>query len=340
MNARLQGLYKLGRAAKENPARVGYVTGAIAMASLALLMAYEDDDDWKKREDWDRDNYWWFKFGGVAYRLPKPFELGAIGTIAERTYELAFNKEMTLKRFGGRMADIVSQQFSMSPVPQLAKPLVDMYANQDSFTGRPIETMGMERLRKRDRYTSSTSYAARFVGMLGLPDPLQLAQGRYEAVSPVQADSLIRGYFGWLGTMLTTAADYGIRPLVGGPEKPSMQLRDVFLAGQFMEGLPSTQSRYVTDFYKHAKEVELAYGSYRQALKQGDVKKAKEILADEGDKIRKYRLVEAVKRRESELNAKIRQVEASGASGPLKRSMLDRLQAQKDQFARRVTANP
>jgi hypothetical protein len=67
LNARLQGLYKLGRAAKEDPARFSIVAGAAALASLALLAAYSDDDDWKKREDWDRDNYWWFKFGGIAY---------------------------------------------------------------------------------------------------------------------------------------------------------------------------------------------------------------------------------------------------------------------------------
>lgn len=340
LNARLQGIYKLGRAAKEDTARVGYVTGAIAMASLALLMAYEDDDDWKKREDWDRDNFWWFRFGGVAFRIPKPFELGAIGTIAERTYELAFNKEMTLKRFGGRMADIVSQQFSMSPVPQLAKPLIDLYANQDSFTGRPIESMGMERLQKKDRYTNRTTYAARLVGSLGLPDPLQLAQGRYEAISPVQADALLRGYFGWLGTTIAVAADYGIRPLVGAPTKPAMQLRDVFLAGQFMEGMPSTQSRYVTEFYNQAKEIELAYGSYRQALKQGDTEKAKDILESEGDKIRKYRRVTQAKRRESELNARVRQVEQSKADPETKRRLLDMLAEQKDRIARTITANP
>jgi hypothetical protein len=40
LNARAQGLYKLGRAAKENPKRMGYVTGAVALASIALMLAY------------------------------------------------------------------------------------------------------------------------------------------------------------------------------------------------------------------------------------------------------------------------------------------------------------
>ena len=35
----------------------------------------------------DRDNYWWFKLGGIEYRIPKPFELGAVATLAERSVE-------------------------------------------------------------------------------------------------------------------------------------------------------------------------------------------------------------------------------------------------------------
>ena len=65
MNARLQGMYKLRRATKDDPARLALVTSAVALASLALLAAYGDDDDWKRREDWDRDNYWWFKLGAL-----------------------------------------------------------------------------------------------------------------------------------------------------------------------------------------------------------------------------------------------------------------------------------
>jgi hypothetical protein len=74
------------------------------------LLAYKDDDDWKKREDWDRDNYWWFKIGDTAYRIPKPFEIGAIGTLAERSLELMISDEMTGKRFAQRMKSHVRRR--------------------------------------------------------------------------------------------------------------------------------------------------------------------------------------------------------------------------------------
>jgi hypothetical protein len=99
MNARLQGLYKLGRGAVEDPRRFGIVVGGAALASMALLLAYKDDDDWKQREDWDRETYWWFKIGDKAFRIPKPFEIGAIATLAERGLELMASDDLTGKQF-------------------------------------------------------------------------------------------------------------------------------------------------------------------------------------------------------------------------------------------------
>jgi len=80
LNARLQGLYKLGRDGINPTVRVFYntatgkpiiqddiqkaksfstVAGAVTLASMALYMAFKDDEDFKKREQWDRDNFWW-----------------------------------------------------------------------------------------------------------------------------------------------------------------------------------------------------------------------------------------------------------------------------------------
>lgn len=322
-NARIQGLYKLGRAAKENPKRMGYVVGAVALASLALLTAYHDDDDWKKREDWDRDTYWWFKVGGVAFRIPKPFEIGAIGTLAERSAELLFDKEMDGQRFGQRLGKMVGDTFAMNPVPQMFKPLIDLYSNKDSFTGRPIESMGMERLRTEDRFTARTSEIAKLIGQAG-------------AMSPVQIDHLIRGYFGWLGATSVKAADEILRLGENNP-RPAMQLRDTFLIGNFVETLPTGSSRYVTAMYEQAKEIEEAYASWRNYLKMGDAEKAAEIFEDEKDKISRYRAAQRAKAEMTRINAKVRQVEANESlSSEEKRARLDRLSQQRDRVARSV----
>ena len=47
LNARIQGLYRLGRGAKANPHRFSAVTGAVALASVALYLAQRDDEDYR-----------------------------------------------------------------------------------------------------------------------------------------------------------------------------------------------------------------------------------------------------------------------------------------------------
>lgn len=335
LNARLQGLYKLGRAAHQDPKKFAIVTGAVASASLALLAAYGDDDDWKKREDWDRDTYWWFKIGDTAFRIPKPFEVGAIGTLAERTAEWMLDKEMTNARFGQRLSAMVFQTFAMDPTPQALKPLLDVYANKDSFSGRPIEGMADERLRPQDRYNERTSEVARLLGSMGLPDPVKLAKGDYEALSPKQVDFLLRGYFGWLATAGTTASDYALRPLMDRGERPAMQMRDVFLAGNFMEQLPTGSSRYVSTLYEQSRAVEQVWASYQAALKSGDVERAQAIRESEGETLARRSTVQGGKTRLAELSLQARRIEADRTlSAAEKRARLDAIAALKDRAAR------
>lgn len=337
LNARLQGLYKLGRAAKEDPRRFAAMAGAVSMASLALLAAYSDDEDWKKREDWDRDNFWWFKVGEIAFRIPKPFEVGAIGTVAERTAELMLSDEMTGKRFGQRISDMVFNTFAMDPTPQAIKPFLDVYANKDSFSGRAIEGMADERLRPQDRYNERTSEVARLLGSWGLPDPVRLAKGEYAGLSPKQIDFLLRGYFGWLATVSTTATDAIAKPLLGRGERPEARLRDAFLAGNFVESLPSGSSRYVTAMYEQARDVEQAWASYQAAIKSGDIEKAREIQQEEAPKLRSRMAVENAKSQIADLNARAKRIESDKfMSAQAKRAKLDEIETLRNRVAERV----
>lgn len=329
MNARLQGMYKLGRAGSQDPARMAYVVGAASLASMALLLWNADDDDWKKREDWDRDQYWWFKVGDEAFRIPKPFEVGAVASVAERSLEYLISDERDPgKRFLKSMGNLVGNNLSMNPIPQLVKPLIDLYANKDSFTGRPIETEGMQHLSKDERIGRGTSLPAQILGLL---DPT-------DSLSPVQIDFMARAYFGWLGTAAMTAVDYGIRPLSGLPDRAAMQLRDFPVLGNFTEGLPTNQSRYVTLFYDEAKKVDEAYADYRNALKLGQPEKAAEIIANRGELIRREREVAGARRVLGALNQQERRIELDQMLSPdAKRVVMDAIAAKKNELARRVT---
>ena len=330
MNARLQGLYKLGRAHNENPKRFYAVLGATALFSLALMAAYDDDDDWKKREDWDRDNYWWFKVGGVALRIPKPFEIGALASLAERSAELAFNNEMTGQRFRNRLLALLSDNLSMNPVPQMVKPLIDIYANKDAFTGRPIESMGMEKLEPDYRFRQSTSLVARGVSTAG-----NAATGG-NFLSPVQVDHLVQGYLSWLGAFVVGGASMIASGASSEPDKPSRDLWKIATGGMISE-LDGAPSRYVTQMYDQAKQLEQAYGTYRHLQKEGKAQEAAQFAQDHREELVRYRGVESVKRAESKINDRIRAIERGNLSSDDKREKINSLRSIQDRYARALS---
>jgi hypothetical protein len=146
MNARLQGLYKLGRSVKDNPARWA-TSRRRALASIALLLANKDDDDWKKREDWDRDSSGGSRSATRPTAFPSRSRSARSGTLAERSVELAISDEMTGKRFADRLKSMLGRR-SPEPRPAIlqadARPLREQGqlhrpADRDARHGEPLE---------------------------------------------------------------------------------------------------------------------------------------------------------------------------------------------------------
>ena len=301
LNARVQGLYKLGRDGIIPTSRVIYntatgkpieatdkqraeqfsvVMGAVVLASLMLYMAFKDDEEYKKREQWDRDNFWWFKLPGMdtAIRVPKPFEIGAMGTLAERVAEQIFDQGAEGKVFEQSLKRMLTDTFAINPIPQVFKPLVDLYANKDSFTGAPIETAGMERLSKAERIAERTSPLA-----IGLSQVANVFLPESMEVSPVQTDYAIKGYLGWLGGTISATSHYAVMPF-SKSAYPDANWTETMSMG-FIKTLPATQSKYVTAFYENNKEISQAYADMRHFAQLGQADKVQDILAEKGDKI-------------------------------------------------------
>jgi hypothetical protein len=341
MNARVQGLYKLGRDGVVPTSRVlyntatgkpldqtdvqkaqsfGYTTLAVAMASMALYMAFKDDEDYQKRDEWDRDNFWWFKVPGIdyAFRVPKPFEIGAIGTIAERTLEQIVDSGAEGKQFGDSIGRMFADTFAMNPIPQIVKPLIDLYANKDSFTGSPIESAGMERLSKQERSTDTTSPIAKAIGAASS------ILGEKGELSPVQVDYAIKAYFGWLGGTVAATSHYAVMPFKDG-EYPDAKLIDRISLG-FVKSLPSDQSRYVTAFYENNKQIGEAFADMRHFSEANEMEKLANILEEKGDKISLNTLYDHTSKSMANVRKQIRTVTNDDSmSGADKREEITRL---------------
>jgi hypothetical protein len=109
--ARLTGLHRLGRAAYENSKAFVMKGALVALASTALYLS-------------NRDNYYHFFTGGEHFRLPKPFEIGAIfGTLPERLAEFALDGQDG-ELLADRLGFILTQTFNVD-TPQIVTPLLE-----------------------------------------------------------------------------------------------------------------------------------------------------------------------------------------------------------------------
>jgi hypothetical protein len=341
LNARMQGLYKLGKDGitptgrvlyntitgkpieqtdKQKAASFSIVTGAVMLASLMLYVTFKDDEEFQKRDDWDRDNFWWIRLPGMEYalRIPKPFEIGAFGTMAERVAEQIMDDESEGKQFNQSLKRMLTDTFALN-MPQVIKPLFDLYANKDSFTGSPIESAGMERLSKEERQTENTSPLAK-----ALSKAYSLVVPEQAELSPVQTDYAIKAYFGWLGGTASWASHFAVMPFKDG-EYPDQKFMDSATAG-FIKTLPSNQSRYVTAFYENNREISQAYADMRHYSEVGDSEKVLQIMEEKGDKLALEKLYDKSSKEMANIRKQIRIVtESEGIDGATKRESIDRM---------------
>jgi hypothetical protein len=148
---------------------------------------------------------------------------------------------------------------------------------------------------------------------------------------------LIKGYFGWLGTFISGSFDKPARLLTNQPSRPAADLWKLATGGMVSQ-LNDSQSKYVSQVYEQAKAIEQAQGTWRALLKEGKTEEAKEFRADNIDKLKNYKSVEAIKGALSKINQQIRMIERSDADGQTKREKIRKLNEQKDKFARRLEA--
>jgi len=306
LNARLQGLDKLTRAmGPEQRAQLFAVLGTYSLASIGLYLAYKDDEDFKQREQWDRDTYHWFKIPGTegAFRIPRPFEVGAIGVIFERMVEQMVDDEVHGSVLAERILHVITETFAFDVRPQAVTPFIEMYANKDSFTGRPIESMAFKRLPPTERKYAYTSSA--YVNTSKL---LNLIPFKMVNLSPVQIEHLVQGYFGWVGS--TAAAAISISDYPRQYARFTSTGWDTPLGMGFFKSLPSVQSKYKTQFYDQLQQMNEVFALQRLYESRNEWDKAMTVATDNKNLLMWRTSYNRVQRKIQQLNREIRRIEA------------------------------
>lgn len=331
-NARVQGLYRLGRADPKRLARVGLVLTAASM----LLAFLNDGEDWyEELPDYEKDTYWHIRVGGHHFKIPKPFELGVIfATIPER---IARNlKELdSNKKSRERLWANVRDQLAFDPVPQMFRPALNVAMNRDSFRDAPIESVADEGKLPRSRYNVRTSETMKSAAdMMG---PVADATG----MSPKRMEYLVSGYLGTVGVYALGASDMLAKYLKDVPPGPEWRPDDFPIVKSFYKVDPARSTVYENDLYKMREELQEIAKSIKAHAREGDLEKVRDLRVEYQDKLPAEPVITEAAKRLSAINkARDRIIADRNLTPAEKRQKIDELQARKNAMAKKVMLTP
>jgi len=297
LNARAQGLYKLGQTAFSEDAETqkNFFLRAtmLATASLVLWWLNKDDEDYKKLEDWEKRTYYHIFLGDHHVKIPKPFEVGAIAsTMVEAIADTAYGNEDAGYMWDATMATL-SETFAMGP-PQLFVPALELYANKSLFTGRPILSETMKKLPPGERFEPWTPRILQLAGELG--------------VSPKESEQVLRSTLGAIATTLFITTDAVLLPFF--PVAPEKHFWQYPIANLFYKNTtePPKNTKYTTRFYEMGRDInEISQGiSHMKAT--GRQIKAIEIYEKNKDKVKYKKSYIRAQKSVSKINKTIKRI--------------------------------
>lgn len=349
LNARIQGLNRLTETSSGVPIQKDMETlrgialrGSVLAAASALLWgAANDDEESRRRYEAEplhrRLNYHIMYLGDTKLLIPKAFEIGVLfGSIPELMLDGAVKGETD--EIMPALGQTLLNTFSFNPVPAAMLPLLEVQANYDSFTGRPIEGQRLLGMAREDRTAYDTTTLAREISESWLGDVTSL--------SPVETQHLLDGYTGVYGNVLAGGLDYLLGSAGYMPERPlgvfgdtpvlSSVAQNAF--GRFVrEADVDAANRHVSDFYDLRAAVGRIVSSARNARLRGDVDRYQELLAQAPAAQAAARMLNSAGRDMSDITSEIRRIHNDETmSGSRKTALLKPLIRRRNRLAHQI----
>lgn len=336
LNARVQGLNRLYRGAKDNPMSFMMKGGSLMMVSLMLAIANDDDDRYNELSEWDKDTYYHFWIDGQHWRLPKPFESGVIfSTVVERFYR-AFKGVDGWDVTADSALHALGSTFMFTPVPQLFKPWAEDYFNHNIFMDTPIVTAGQENLLPERQYDFRTGEFAKWVGRTvpdAAPDWLQ---------SPKRFEHLIRGFFGALGTYTLSAANVMTDTLIEGPDRvlgelSAKRLHEMPVVSRFKRGDIPTTTKYNRILWELVREADALARTIKVYQEEGEGERAFNLARDEAQLIALRPRIRQIAGEVSKVNKQLNRIALDRRISPERRAQIrDQLLKRRNALAARI----
>jgi hypothetical protein len=272
LNATIVGLDTLYRAATgyglnpEEKAKAQRMFAARASMLVAMSFAYaammQDDDDYKKLPDYMKDGNWLFptsdKDGKTFVRLPVPYEVGYLfKTIPEVLVRYMSGTSTGKEALASLKAGFIQNMPTGGvPIPQFAKPTLEVITNHSFHTGRNIEGVGDSLLPVSDRGRKASEFA-KMMSKAGLDNI---------GMSPAKIDVFLKGTFAEMGTFGLELADSLILA-ASGKEKTPKNFENMPFMRSFLTD-PQV-NKAISDFYELEKSATQVANLFTQYKNEG-----------------------------------------------------------------------
>lgn len=336
-SARVQGIQRTGKGFTENPKLTVARALPITIATIMLYAMNKDDDRYKALNPYDKRMYYHFFDvfnAGDHWRLPKPFEIGALfSTIPEIITEFTLSEQPD--RGDALLQSIVwtaGEMLSLYPEVQVVMPFYELMTNKNSFTQAPILNMRDENLPPEGQYSDRTNVTIRAIAE-AMPDFMPDFMR-----SPKQLEHLTRGYFGSLVDYVTAASDelaYLANPDL--PPRAARRLDETPFVKSFARENQEKYDVYLTSLYDVLDEADKVYYRVKQLRDEGDREGSRELAREEEALLFAKTRMEPAEKRIKKINEQIHRVMGDEKMTPTqKRDKLDKLYKRRSDAAKRV----
>ena len=273
LSAQIQGLNVLYKAAtgkmpfnERQEIQRKFFNNAMLLAATGVVyaMAMEDDKYFRNAKPKEKYSNFFLHLPGVdePMKIGIPYEAGWFFSAAVATAD-AMKEETDGKQQLAALRDMFLNAvpgYSSMFVPQIAKPVFEVWSNKNFFTGYTIESPTMQNKRIEDRYLNSTTEAAKALSR-ALP-----------ILSPVQIEHIAQAYFGALPlAVMAGTSDLFAKP--SATEKPEARITDIPIIGSmFQKEYGGADTDVVYKLAKEAMQTQASYGALKKSGTSQDIR--------------------------------------------------------------------
>jgi hypothetical protein len=214
-----------------------------------------EDQQYKQIPRWEKDTYFILpQVGGTRLRIPYGFQSGAVwGGMVQRFLDSELQKD---PQAFNEWAKGISDELIPPVLPDVARPPLEIAANENFFTGKPLIPDSMKDASGQYQFTDATSEAAKSLAKYVSP---------VVNISPIHIDELVRGFTGTLGQDALKAVD-------AASGKPGMpwEVADIPFVQSFVVRNRGSSPQHIEDFYTDLHKLEQKNVDFGLARKRND----------------------------------------------------------------------